>query len=422
MAKQELINLLKESTVFLSSSSGVGTGFFIAPNGWILTCDHVVFQSSNIQVSWLSEEGKQEFTAEVKVRLSEPFDIALLKVKQVIPNHKCVYLDNALPQTGDKLYAFGYPQEYGNTYSGGEPITAEYEGLSFQDERLVALKFRAGQILEGCSGSPLLNLRTGKVCGIIKSSFDSGGRAAPCSLLFQVEKLTNLKSHREIIRDLVQRNKKFHQKDDKTWNKIVKQFYWDRKLALILTIISLVCFMIVWQSEIEDRLILAVLRLIISSGFGYAAILFSRSIKVFRETNNYFVVNSLIGFFTTVSVFLASFLLIVDHAIITRNLTGINFYPTLGLIEDRIPSPLKKVLSINEEPIIDRDNSIYEAVKAFKDESGNSKLSFLSSSLTGLTSAFNKNDRTVRASRPGDTEEKDIKITEQINQTRKDFE
>ncbi len=199
MAKQELINLLKESTVFLSSSSGVGTGFFVAPNGWIITCDHVVLESNNINVSWLNGKGRQEFTAEVKVRLSDPFDVALLKTKQVIPDHKCVYLDNTLPQTGDKLYAFGYPQEYGNTYSGGESITAEYEGQSFQDERLVALKFRAGQIPEGCSGSPLLNLRTGKVCGIIKSAFNSGGRAVPCSLLFYPERLTSSQHQQHLM-------------------------------------------------------------------------------------------------------------------------------------------------------------------------------------------------------------------------------
>jgi S1-C subfamily serine protease len=81
MAQKDLYKLLQECTVRLSSSSGSGTGFFVAPDGWILTCDHVVAQSTAVSVVWISEGDRQEFTATVKLRLPIPIDIALLKVE-----------------------------------------------------------------------------------------------------------------------------------------------------------------------------------------------------------------------------------------------------------------------------------------------------------------------------------------------------
>jgi Trypsin-like peptidase domain len=425
MKMEDLYKLLQQCTVKLGDNSG--TGFFIAPDGWILTCAHVVGDNArlddSIKVSYLSEGNNQEFNAKIALIIPIPVDVALLRIEGKKPNHKCVYLDKSLPKIGDKLSIFGFPQSYGaEAYSGGDSATIEYEGESYQDGVLV-LKLKGGQIQGGFSGSPLLNLRTGKVCGIITISrnmeSDLGGRATPSHTLFQ----PSLSFSSSILTPILKRNSEYHQKTDKVWKKIISQQSYDRKASLAILIISLISSYFVWQSEIEDRLFLAVFRLIISSGFGYAAILFIKSIKLSIDTKYWFTATSLIGFFTTVSMFFASFLVVTDSSIIIRNLTGINAYPTLGLIEDQIPPALKNVLSINDEPIIDKDNPIYDAVKAFKDESGNSKLSFLSSGGASLTSAFNKNDRTIRG-RSGDYSNKkpEINITERINQTKKDFE
>jgi Trypsin-like peptidase domain len=424
MKMEDLYKLLQQCTVKLGDNSG--TGFFIAPDGWILTCAHVVGENArlddSIKVSYLSEGNNQEFNAKIALIIPIPVDIALLRIEGNKPNHKCVYLDKSLPKIGDKLSIFGFPQSYGaEAYSGGDSATIEYEGESYQDGVLV-LKLKGGQIQGGFSGSPLLNLRTGKVCGIITISrnmeSDLGGRATPSHTLFQ----PSLSFSQGVLTPILKRNLEYHQKTDKVWKKIISQKSYDRKASLAILVISLISSYFVWQSEMEDRLFLAIFRLIISSGFGYSALLLTRSMKILANAKYLFAVSSSAGFLTTLVAFFVSFLLITDSSVIVRNLTGINFYPTIGLIENRIPSPLKTVLTINEEPIIDKDNSIYEAVKTFRDESGNSKLSFLSDSRASLTSAFNKNDRTVRATRPGDTEEKETRITEKINQNRKDFE
>jgi S1-C subfamily serine protease len=90
MVRQDLYKLLQECTVRLSSSSGIGTGFFIAPGGWILTCEHVVEQSERVEVLWLSGERQQELTAAVKLRVPIPVDLALLQLEGKAPAHTAV--------------------------------------------------------------------------------------------------------------------------------------------------------------------------------------------------------------------------------------------------------------------------------------------------------------------------------------------
>ena len=81
-------------------------------------------------------------------------------------------------QPGDKCYTYGYTdKEEGNPE--GDPVTLECEGLIGGSGNLIKLK--SGQVRPGLSGSPLLNQRTCKVCGVIKRSrnrqFDLGGEA-----------------------------------------------------------------------------------------------------------------------------------------------------------------------------------------------------------------------------------------------------
>ncbi|MBW4676603.1 MAG: trypsin-like peptidase domain-containing protein [Desmonostoc geniculatum HA4340-LM1] len=240
MARQDLYKLLQECTVRLSSSSGIGTGFFIAPGGWILTCYHVVEGSDNVGVLWLSREGKQELTATVRLRVPIPVDIALLQIEGKTPVHKCVYLDNSFPQIGDSLYTFGYPQGYGTEiYSGGDSATTKYEGKSFQDD-VIVLKLKEGHIQEGYSGSPLLNVRTGKVCGIVSvsrdTSSDLGGRATPIPLLFQPKELTASPHEQQLILSKLKENKKFHQKIYRKWTQIVSPPFWTRKPVILFSL------------------------------------------------------------------------------------------------------------------------------------------------------------------------------------------
>lgn len=432
MAKQNLEKLLQECTVRLTTSSGgSGTGFFISPGGWILTCNHVVDGSKYVDVVSLLGSNKQEFKAKAKVVLQvpKPADIALLQIEGEVPDHKCVYFDDTLPQTGDKLYTFGYSQQsYKDGYSGGDSTTIEYEGESFKGNVLV-LKFKQGQIQSGQSGSALLNLRTNKVCGIVSISrgntSDLGGRATPSSILLNPKDFLQSQDDQNQILRLLKDNDKYHHNTDKTWIKIIRQSFWDRIVALVVAGISLICFCALWISKPEDHLISAILRFLVSCGFGFSAILFVRSLNLKFAKLSRVSITLIAGFITTILALGISFLLIPDISVVVRNLTGINEYPTLGLIEKDFPQRLKKILDIKNEPIIDTNNPVYEAIQTFRDESKNTTL--ISSRYTQpdayIKESFNQNGSTVSNTLYND-KKREIKKDDsaKFNQNVKDFE
>lgn len=175
-----LYELLHQCTVRISShgNAGYGTGFFVTP-GLILTCAHVVkavqANKSAVEVSWQGSSYEA-----LMMQLAANADLALVQIG--ITKHPCVFLDaHALP--GDGFYSYGYSDEY----MEGDPATFTCEGWGGEQQEL--LKFKIGQVRPGFSGAPLLNTRTGYVCGIIQRtrdrSTDLGGRAIASSVAFR---------------------------------------------------------------------------------------------------------------------------------------------------------------------------------------------------------------------------------------------
>jgi hypothetical protein len=194
-----LEDLLQQCAVKLTlpNRTGWGTGFFVARD-LILTCAHVVRESDGqpFQVQWHNQEDFAE--AVVEQSLPDPYDLALLRVTlSKDANPHCVYLDCEV-QSRDPLYLFGYPDQ---DFPNGCPVTFICEGLTGDKPSLI--KFALGQVRPGMSGSPLLNQRTGKVCGIVKftrdRSFDLGGGAIAISTVFSQ------------FPELVSKNHQFHQ-------------------------------------------------------------------------------------------------------------------------------------------------------------------------------------------------------------------
>jgi len=201
----QLEDLLQQCTVKLILSGRHGTGFFVTPK-YILTCAHVVkgFEGQLIQVQ---QNQKNWAQAVVERSLPEPYDLALLRIQfplNSIP--PCVYLGTDI-QSRDPLYTFGYPDE---DFPNGCPVTFSNEGLTGDEPALI--KFALGQVRPGMSGSPLLNQRTGKVCGIIKFTRDrstdlGGGAITTEAILAQFAKLT-------------EEQQLFHQSDQRWWRQM----------------------------------------------------------------------------------------------------------------------------------------------------------------------------------------------------------
>lgn len=205
-AKDKLAEVLRQCTVRVVVVQTWGTGFFVAP-GHILTCAHVVksaqTDTSNIKV----EKDDRKFSVKFLTLRPTPYpDLALLMID--FSEHPCVYLHEAV-DISDELYSYGYTDKYPD----GDSALFVYEGPTGGREPLLRLK--DAQVRPGLSGAPLLNRRTGGVCGIIKKSRDRnnnmGGRAIPTSTI-----LLELK-------DLVEMQRKFHIKDRRWINCLNRQ-------------------------------------------------------------------------------------------------------------------------------------------------------------------------------------------------------
>src|SRR5260370_24397981 len=201
--EEQLIELLRRCTVRLSVSGGHGTGFFVAP-GTVLACAHVVKPGQEAKKAATAFWNGQAYIAGIQHYLGETHselqmlypDLALLKGDK-LSDHPCAYLHEEA-HLGDEFYSYGYLDDY----KGGDPATFVTEGWTSQRK---LLKLKAGEAQAGMSGAPVLNLRTGGVCGRMKRSrgvdSDLGGGGVPVRRGFGG------------FQELVERQKRFHQRE-----------------------------------------------------------------------------------------------------------------------------------------------------------------------------------------------------------------
>jgi len=208
---------LHQCTMRLSGTEedGHGTGFFVAP-GLILTCEHVVRDAYRKRLSvgiyWSGQ--KQSISAQI-LHVRANVDLALLQAP--LTDHPCVYLLPGL-KPDDNLYTYGYPGNVnkGNTLydrSNGDSATFLCEGWTAWAQgqhvgQRAWIKFKGGQSIPGLSGAPLLNKRTGYICGLVATTRDEntdlGGRGISTETILQTFPVIG------------QRQQQFHQ-NDRRW-------------------------------------------------------------------------------------------------------------------------------------------------------------------------------------------------------------
>lgn len=196
---QSLYDLLTSCTVRITSKSGQGTGFFVAPN-LVLTCKHVIENalnpSSPIEISW---QGLTFPASLYALPNTNKLDLVLLQAN--ISNHPCALLHGGA-EPFSKLYSYGYA----DTKPQGASTTFDSEGWIGTQQEL--LKLKDGQVRPGMSGSPVLNSVTGCICGIVQSTRDRasslGGEAIMTKAILRE------------FPELEEKQKQFHSQD-KHW-------------------------------------------------------------------------------------------------------------------------------------------------------------------------------------------------------------
>ena len=151
-----------------------GTGFRISDT-YVVTACHVVEAQVEAQKKELKRTIPITIYTGIDQQKSDAFllhydeesDIAVLRIDASVSSSYAPILPEF--NTGDKVLGIGYQGTAGTL----EVFSGEIEGLNG-----TSIKFSKTEIKPGLSGSPLLNQRTGRVCGVVTRSRDTRGLAA----------------------------------------------------------------------------------------------------------------------------------------------------------------------------------------------------------------------------------------------------
>ena len=174
----------KEAIIAIKTDEGEGTGFLITPDGYAITCNHVIFKANKITARIrrkLSYDGYFDSEYECAVIKTDPIaDIALIKLVNNIENGKSV--DNTpflklfdeinqedIAYDSNKTFSlFGYP--------GGISIN---DNISYAQGKIMSKRTKESGIdcfwldvtaIKGNSGSPVIYNDTGEVYGVLCGS------------------------------------------------------------------------------------------------------------------------------------------------------------------------------------------------------------------------------------------------------------
>jgi serine protease Do len=188
-----LVKQIGEAVVQVRTPEGLGSGFFINADGYLITNFHVIEGETEISVevyNQLNGQLDRETYKQVKIIAINKFhDLALLHIEDKdAPKFKYITLgssDNL--SVGDSVFAIGSPLGLERTVTQGilSTKTRELEGELYLQT--------STQINPGNSGGPLFNL-AGEVVGVtnMKITFGEGlGFAIP------VELVKNFLDHRD---------------------------------------------------------------------------------------------------------------------------------------------------------------------------------------------------------------------------------
>jgi serine protease Do len=170
-----LVKQIGEAVVQVRTPEGLGSGFFINADGYLITNFHVIEGETEISVEVYHQKDGQldrETYKQVKIIAINKFhDLALLKIEDKnAPKFKFITLGNSdALSVGDAVFAVGSPLGLERTVTQGivSTKTRQLEGNLYLQT--------STQINPGNSGGPLFNL-AGEVVGVtnMKITFGEG--------------------------------------------------------------------------------------------------------------------------------------------------------------------------------------------------------------------------------------------------------
>jgi serine protease Do len=162
---RELVEQLGEAVVQVRTPGGLGSGFFLNEEGYLITNFHVIEGETQISVEVYHQRGGQLDRVTYKkvriVAMNKFQDLALLKIEDKdAPRFATARLgDSESLAVGDGVFAIGSPMGLERTVTEGiiSTTTRQVQGQLYLQT--------TAQINPGNSGGPLFNLR-GEVVGV----------------------------------------------------------------------------------------------------------------------------------------------------------------------------------------------------------------------------------------------------------------
>jgi serine protease Do len=175
---------------------GLGSGFIISADGYILTNAHVVADFDDVTVRL--SDAKREFKAKI-IGVDKRTDVALIKIEATgLPTAKLG--NSAQLEPGQWVAAIGSPFGFSNTITAG---IVSATGRALPEETYVPFIQTDVAVNPGNSGGPLINLR-GEVVGINSQIYSRTGGymgvsfAIPIEMALDVAK--QLQAHGKVTR------------------------------------------------------------------------------------------------------------------------------------------------------------------------------------------------------------------------------
>ncbi|MGW2106457.1 trypsin-like peptidase domain-containing protein [Streptomyces sp. NPDC001948] len=168
--------LLEAATVALDlpDDRGCGTGFVLTP-GTVVTCAHVVSGATRVRgrIAATGHDLTLTVSADDCYRAENGLDLAFLHYESDEEAPSAHVLASPHTELGDRMSVYGHPR---GDFRAGQWAALEYLGdsrLSFDDPMAMPRGYGT-PVGEGFSGSPVVNRRTGAVCGMLVRSNKAG--------------------------------------------------------------------------------------------------------------------------------------------------------------------------------------------------------------------------------------------------------
>ena len=171
ISETERRDLIRTSILFISTDKGKGTAFLISPDGYALTCNHVIDGANeiNARLRIPGRVGRDDSDHKCTViNTKESTDMALIKLEGKNFPYLPIAGEEREILDGETFTLSGYPlgkEEDLTSYTG---YIANQTGMT--DSFGKKYRYIEGEAKKGNSGSPLVSTRDGKVIGILFGS------------------------------------------------------------------------------------------------------------------------------------------------------------------------------------------------------------------------------------------------------------